>query len=295
MTPPSGTTAPQKVDSHQDMASKKSKKRKGKGWRNASNSDLHELYELSVQDAESECEIIDQVWNDCRKRTPTSIREDFCGTALTASAWIKLRKENTAICVDNDPGVLEWAASRVDERLTKDEAERLSFVEANVITVKSKPVESVLAMNFSYYLFKTRDELAEYFRSVHKSLTPDGLFLLDAYGGSDSFLEMEEDRDLDGFTYLWDQHSYNPVTGHATNHIHFVFPDGSRIDKAFSYDWRLWTLPEIQEVLQEAGFSNVLVYWEGSDEETGEGNGEWAVTTRGEACEGWIAYLVAEK
>ncbi len=284
-----------KVDSGEEMATKKSKKRKNKGWRNAANSDRHELYELSVQDAESECEIIDQVWSECRQRKATSIREDFCGTALTASAWVKLRKDNEAVCVDNDQTVLDWAADRVKERLADNERSRISFVNSDVNTVNTKPVESVLAMNFSYYLFKTRKDLLAYFRSVHKSLTDDGLFLLDAYGGSDSFLEMEEDRDLDGFTYIWDQHSYSPVTGDAINHIHFSFPDGSRMEKAFTYEWRLWTLPEIQEVLKEAGFSKVVVYWEGSDEDSEEGNGEWEVTRCGEACEGWIAYLVAEK
>ena len=45
---------------------------------------------------------------------------------------------------------------------------------------------------------------------VREQLTEDGLFILDAYGGSDSFPEMEEDRDLDGFTYVWDQNHYNP-------------------------------------------------------------------------------------
>ena len=54
-------------------------------------------------------------------------------------------------------------------------------------------------------------------------------------------------------------------------HIHFKFKDGSRIKKAFSYDWRLWTLPEIREVMEEAGFSNTRVYWEDEDEE-GEGS-----------------------
>ncbi len=106
---------------------------------------------------------------------------------------------------------------------------------------------------------------------------------------------MEEERHLDGFTYVWDQHRYNPIDGRALNHIHFRFPDGSKMKRAFTYEWRLWTLPEIQECLLEAGFSEVLVYWEGTDEETGEGNGEWAMTTEGEACQGWIAYLVAKK
>ncbi len=85
------------------------------------------------------------------------------------------------------------------------------------------------------------------------------------------------------------------ITGDAVNYIHFRFPDGSQITKAFEYDWRLWTLPELQELLIEAGFAKVTVYWEGTDEETEEGDGEFKPTTIGEACEGWIAYLVAEK
>jgi len=32
------------------------------------------------------------------------------------------------------------------------------------------------------------------------------------------------------------------------------------LDRAFSYYWRMWTLPELQELLQEAGFVKVTVY-----------------------------------
>ena len=77
-------------------------------------------------------------------------------------------------------------------------------------------------------------------------------------------------------------------------HIHFKFPDGSRIKKAFTYEWRLWTAPEIRELLLEAGFRNPTVYWEGEDED-GEGNGEFSPEARGEADLAWIAYIVAEK
>jgi hypothetical protein len=65
--------------------------------------------------------------------------------------------------------------------------------------------------------------------------------------------------------------------------------------RAFSYEWRLWSLPEIREVLEEAGFKNVTVWWEGTEEDTGEGDGEFEPAERGEACPGWIAYFTAEK
>ena len=272
---------------------KKRKKRRGR--RTAAGSDKHELYEKSVQNPEAEFDFIDQVWKERRHRLATRIREDFCGTAIASVEWVKRRKGNTAIAVDIDPAVLAWAAERLPRLLDDDERRRLTLKQGDVQTVRTPPVESVLAMNFSYYLFKCREDLRRYFKRVYGALVPDGMFLLDAYGGSDAFLEMEEKRRVDGFTYIWDQASYNPITGDAVNYIHYKFPDGTELRKAFSYDWRLWTLPEIQELLHEAGFRIVTVYWEGTDEDTGEGNDEFTASTEGEACPGWIAYIVAEK
>ncbi|MHC4948206.1 MAG: class I SAM-dependent methyltransferase [Planctomycetota bacterium] len=272
----------------------KQKQKRAKG-RSAKTSDRNELYELSVQEPESECDLVDQVWTELRGRTCRHVREDFCGTALVCREWVRRRPDNTAIGVDLDSDVLDWARDRVADKLDEDQAARLRLVEADVRTVQAQPVECVMAMNFSYYLLRTRDELREYFQRVHEALEPDGLMLLDAYGGSDSFVEMDEERELDGFTYVWDQRHYDPITGHATNHIHFRFPDGTRMRKAFTYHWRLWTLPEIREILVEAGFKDVVVYWEGTDDETGEGDGEWTRSTEGEACPGWVAYLAGVK
>ena len=84
---------------------------------------------------------------------------------------------------------------------------------------------------------------------------------------------IEEERECDGFTYIWEQASFNPIDGMMDCHIHFTFPDGSRMDRAFSYRWRLWTLPELREMLAEAGFRDIVVYWEGTDEDANEGNG----------------------
>ena len=100
--------------------------------------------------------------------------------------------------------------------------------------------------------------------------------------------------DLGEFTYLWEQARYNPVTGYMRTHIHFEFPDGSRIRKAFSYQWRLWTLPEIRELLLEAGFHNPTVYSELMTDD-GDGTGLWLPVKRLPASRAWIVNITAEK
>jgi SAM-dependent methyltransferase len=266
-------------------------------WRTAATSDPLELYERSVQEPSAECDFIEQVWREKRGpgRRPRSIREDFCGSAIVCAEWVKRHRGNTAAGIDRNPKVLNWTRPRLRKRLKPGQLKRLRLLQADVRTAPVTNVDSVLAMNFSHFIFKTRQELRHYYRRVHRSLKKDGIFILDAYGGSESYLEMKEDRNLDSFTYVWDQHLYNPIDNHVVNHIHFKFPDGTKIERAFTYDWRLWSLPELREVLLEAGFKSVSVYWEGTEERTGEGDGVWKEATVGEACLGWIAYLAALK
>jgi hypothetical protein len=264
-------------------------------WRTAANSDRHELYELAVQEVVGECDFIDRVWRSLRGRTARSLREDFCGTAKACTEWARRRPGNTAIGVDLDRSVIRWGERRHRSNLPGDIASRVTILEADVLEVDTPGVETVVAMNFSYFIFKERATLVRYFRRVFESLADDGILVTDAYGGSQAHAEVEEERDLDGFTYVWDQNRYNPVTGDVVNHIHFRFPDGSEMKRAFTYRWRLWSLPEIQDAMREAGFARTTVYWEGTDHDTGEGNGVFRPSTKGEACEGWIAYIVAEK
>ena len=46
---------------------------------------------------------------------------------------------------------------------------------------------------------------------------------------------------------------------------------------AFTYEFRMWSITEIRDLFEEAGFSKSLVYWEGFDED-GLGNGEFHAT-----------------
>ena len=141
----------------------------------------------------------------------------------------------------------------------------------------------------------TRDEMRHYFSCVHKALGKEGLFYLDAYGGWDSQETGEERRKIpEGFTYVWDQNKFDPIGHEVLNHIHFEFRDGTKLERAFTYHWRFWTLPELTELLAEAGFSNTHVYWEDEDEE-GEGTGVYRARKKADNAGAWVAYLIAEK
>lgn len=270
------------------MAKNKSKKNSM-----ASLADRHILYESSVQDPESELEFVSETFQDVVGRPLESIREDFCGTGNTACAWVASGPAHTAVGVDLDAEVLDWGRKHHLDRLSSDARSRVQLTHGDVLDTASDPVDAVLAMNFSYYLFTTRARLRQYFEAARAALKPDGLLFLDAFGGYEAHQELEERTEYDDFTYVWDQASLNPINQHMTCRIHFEFPDGSVLKNAFEYHWRLWLLPEVCDLLREAGFASATVYWEGTDEETGEGDGIYTASEEGEADAGWICYIVA--
>jgi hypothetical protein len=261
----------------------------------AGSADRHRLYQEAVQDTAAEIDFVEQTWNALRDRPAELLREDFCGTANTACEWVRRDPIRLAVGIDLDGEVLEWGELNNLARLDEEQRTRITLVQENVLDALPELADIVLAMNFSYYLFLSRAEMRAYFESVYEGLVDDGIFFLDAYGGYDAPKNLVEERECDGFTYIWEQAAFNPIDGGMDCFIHFAFPDRSRMDRAFSYHWRLWTLPEIRELLYEAGFAEVTIYWEGTDEENNEGNGIYEPSECGDADPGWVCYIVAQR
>lgn len=260
----------------------------------AEQADIHELYELSVQNVAHEIEFLQTTFKDIRGRTAHLLREDFCGTASAACQWVKQGEEFQSIGVDIDTSVLDWGRKNRVAKLPAADQARVKLIESDVMTVETPLVDIAVAFNFSYFIFDTRDKMRAYFERAYAALKDDGVFFVDMFGGSEAMEETKEKTKHDGFTYIWHQAKFHPVTHFMRCHIHFKFPDGSKLKKAFTYEWRLWTAPEIRELLLEAGFKTATVYWEGEDED-GEGNGEFTPEENGEADLAWIAYVVATK
>lgn len=260
----------------------------------AERSDRYELYEKAVHDPVAEVNFIRRTFRTLRGRVPLTFREDFSGPASAACEWVRRGPRCRAIGVDIDGDVLEWGRRHRLSQLPPSARRRVRLVRGNVLDVRTGLVDAIGALNFSYWVFKERPTLLRYFRSARQALRRDGMLFLDAFGGYEASREMEEHTQFGRFTYVWDQARYRPVTGDLTCHIHFRFADRSRIERAFTYEWRLWTLPELRELLAEAGFRKVTVYWEGDDGDGG-GNGVFTPEAAGDADAGWVAYLVAEK
>jgi len=151
-----------------------------------------------------------------------------------------------------------------------------------------------IAMNFSYFVFKSRQMMKQYFANSYKALKKDGVFIMDLFGGSQCYDAIEEPTKHRGFTYYWDQTGFDPVTNRALFHIHFRPEGKKKIEQVFTYDWRMWTIPELREMLEEVGFKRSHVYWEGTTR-AGTGDGVFTRTEKGESCLSWIAYIAAEK
>lgn len=256
----------------------------------ARTADKHVLYQLAVQTPDVEVDFFIDKYKQHYDGKPTLFREDFCGTALISCDFAKRSEFNHSYGVDLHGPTLTWARKHNVGALPELIQKRVHLIQDNVLNVRRPKVHVVAALNFSYFIFKERLDLLAYFRSVRKSLAREGMFILDAYGGWEAQQVMKETTRNKGFTYIWDQASYNPINDHGVCHIHFKFPDGTKMNKAFTYDWRLWTLGSIQDTLLEAGFSKTHVYWDYSDNEDEEA---FRISKKADNVPGWVVYIVA--
>lgn len=261
----------------------------------AETADRHQLYQLSVQNSEFELDFIEATFREMVGRQPYTMREDFCGTAITSCEWVKRDNGNTAIGVDLDASVLDWGRANNVSGLNEEQQSRVTLVEEDVLTVNTDKVDVIQAFNFSYWFFQERKTLVNYFRRVRESLVDDGLLFLDVFGGAECYQTQKEKRKLDGFKYVWEQAEFNAVTNEIVCHIHFHFPDKSKLKNAFTYRWRVWGAKELRDALIDAGFSATVVYRQEFDVDTDEPLDEYIATEEGEDYACWLGFIVAQK
>ena len=255
----------------------------------------YSLYESSVQNPQGDVEFINEKFREIRGRRPLSLREDFGGTGLLCCEWVKQGEEHRAAVIDLDSEPMGYGRKHHRQNLSPSARERVVYHEMNVLEAMAIKTDVVVAFNFSYFIFKRRRQLLDYFTRVRESLKDGGVFFMDCFGGSECYSPLEEETEYDDFTYFWDLEEFNPIDNNVLYYIHFQEKGKPKQREVFSYDWRMWSIAEIRDILKEAGFSKTLVYWEGDsdDDDDEDGNGEFTACEEAEQCDSWVVYLAA--
>ncbi|MFA6046004.1 MAG: hypothetical protein WC718_13560 [Phycisphaerales bacterium] len=248
----------------------------------------YDLYELCVQNAPAMVRFLVAAHGGA----PLVLREDFSGGAALCRAWVG-EDDRRAIAVDFDPAPLK--------RVAKVPGITVRAADVRKATDKA---DVIAALNFPLGYWHTRDELVVYLKLCRRRLKRRGVFVGDLYGGADAFRPLTMSRRFRGpdgerVSYTWEQEEGDPATGLVRNALHFeVAPPRGKAGKtrafrrAFTYHWRLWSIPEFSDAAREAGFASVEMY----DQDAGAMDGEGRLHIRpahgDELDENYVVYVV---
>lgn len=315
------------------------------------------LYQQSVQSPKGDISYLQKFFlMYVGGRLPLHLQEDFCGTALLSTEWLRNDSRRTAVGVDLDLEALDWCVENNMDKVGADGYSRISLFHGNVLqpleaklvnfesqeiinNIRSKdckddsesnelksavqvgsststddmymkrnvqlvPRDIVCAFNYSCCCLHKRPELVLYFKHVLGVLSKKGgIFVMDLYGGTSSESKLRLQRRFPNFTYIWEQAEFDIIGRKTRISLHFHLQKQQRkLRHAFSYSWRLWSLPEIKDCLEEAGFQSVH-FWirqmpdtEANRRTEGFGAGrdiKYEEVKTFEQEDAWNAYIVA--
>ncbi len=261
----------------------------------------YELYEASVIDPKNDLRTLERFYGGVFRKKPHFYREDFCGTFIHSVEWVKKSPRHRAWALDIDPKPLHYGLKTHLPKLNPEQRRRLKVLKRDVLKGIDTKVDLVSAVNFSYWCFKKRSLMKRYFESVYRNLKRKGMLVMDMMGGitlQDSSMDRHKidwGKGMPTLLYFWEQKHFDPLTQEAKFAIHYQVGKSKRkMKNVFRYDWRIWTPIELQEILEEVGFSDSQIYWEGSTR-SGEGSGTYTRKEHAPTEDVWIAYLLAIK
>ncbi len=251
--------------------------------------DKFDLYTLCVQDPPRMADFLAAVHGG-RART---LRDDFAGPGAIARAWAARSPRHRGIAVDLDAEPLRKAKG----------AKRVKRVVADVRKVKDQ-ADIICALNFGVCELHQRRDLLKYLAQARRTLRSDGVLVCDLYGGSDSFARSTTRKtvgigSVTRVKYSWVQDGGDATTCRVRNRIHFALHRGESVttfQDAFTYDWRLWSIPELSDAMLEAGFRSFEIHDRLGAARDAEGNLHVRPLQQDEALDDpFVVYVVARQ
>lgn len=260
-----------------------------------------DLYQQSVQSPRGDISYLQKFFlMYVGGRRPLHLQEDFCGTALLSSEWLRSDSRRTAVGLDLDLEALNWCLENNICKIGCDGYSRISLFHGNVLHPRKAhmvnhkaqdlncqkvymetpqlyrvadasveassamekaslpPRDIICAFNYSCCCLQRRVDLVRYFKHALDALSKKGgIFVMDLYGGTSSEHKLRLQRKFSNFTYVWEQAEFDIISRRTRISLHFQRGKKWIFRHAFSYDWRLWSLPEIRECMEEAGFESI--------------------------------------
>ncbi|KAL0390000.1 UNVERIFIED_CONTAM: hypothetical protein Scaly_0357100 [Sesamum calycinum] len=220
------------------------------------------LYQQSVQSPKGDISYLQKFFlMYVGGRAPLHLQEDFCGTALLSVEWLHSDARRTAVGLDLDVEALNWCMESNVNRIGADVCSRISLFHGNVL----QPLESKL-VNFSpdesMQNMTLRDNEGDSVTGMNSSpgsTKTERRYIRDGFiWGTSSEGMLRLQRRFPNFTYVWEQAEFDIIQRKTRISLHFnLHKQHRKLRHAFSYSWRLWSLPEVKDCLEEAGFRSV--------------------------------------
>jgi SAM-dependent methyltransferase len=225
--------------------------------------DKYEHQAATRRSPEDVARILDDLYRESHGEgaRATTLREDYCGTLANCCAWVGLDSERRAVGVDQDVEALEYGRARHLARLEPAERERVEVLEQDPARTDA-PADVIATLNYSLFGLKTRPELLTYLQNCRRTLAPEGALVLEWFGGLAVRKANVERTKFPGFTYVVEQEGFDPVTHEAAFRVDVNRRGEKKQVDLFTYDWRIWSVPELIDALTDAGFADVRTYSE---------------------------------
>ena len=202
-----------------------------------------------------------------------------------------MNAENRAWGIDIDTDPLQYGAAHYLTTLSREQRARVKTRRMNVMSSRAPRADIICAFNFSYFIFQERAALVRYFESCRSLLNKKGIIAVDIFGGPQHARPSVDSKRVTGMKYFFEQSAFDPITNKARFHLSFQLKGQRTCSRVFSYDWRMYSIPEVRDAMMDAGFKETIVYWEGTAR-NGRGSGVFHRRSTGEPCEVWVAYIV---
>ena len=226
------------------------------GLKDSNEVNLYDLYTSAFQKPAKDMRFLADSFGDRFGKAPRSLREDFCGSFANSLEWLRIHRDNTATGIDVDDDLIRYGRSFL-EKASRNIQQRFTLIHGDVSSIELPSADVVATLNSSFCEIRDRARLKHYLSECSMTLANPGLLALELYCGAEAQTVGCDEISVGEFTTIWEQAEFDPVTNYCLNHIHFRFKDGSKIERAFSYEWRLWSPAECIDILDEVGFKTV--------------------------------------